>query len=59
MSSLSIVQKIFDRDDGNNFVWRGSRKDCDTIATHVSVKKNPYFTTNIGVPQDTGFHPDF
>jgi len=43
MSSLSIVQKIFDWDDGNNFVWRGSRKDYDTIATHVSVKKKSLF----------------
>jgi len=59
MSSLSFVQRTFDWDGGNVFVWEGRCRDWGTVAPQVNVIKTPDFKTNTGALQHIGFDPCF
>jgi len=49
MSSLSLVQRPFDWDGGNSFVWPGRCREWGALAPRIDVSTKTDFKTNIGV----------
>jgi len=48
MSSLYLIQRPFDWDGGNSFVWLGRCREWGAIAPRIDVSKKTDFKTIIG-----------